>query len=69
VKQISPDRVSFTIDEAIQATGWDRNRLYKIIAEGRLKTFKHGRRRFVSAEALRECIRKLEQDAEYGRAV
>ena len=53
---------SFTIEEVIAVTGWNRNRFFTLVTEGRLKTFKHGRRRFVSAKALDQCISDLEAE-------
>ena len=51
-RQIQP--VGLSIEETIRATGLGRTSIYKEIAEGRLKSYKIGRRRFVSPEALRE---------------
>ncbi len=53
-------RRAYSISEAITVTGFPRNRVYTLIAEGKLRTFKHGRRRYISAAALDECIRGLE---------
>ena len=53
-------RKSFTINELVTVAGFNRNLIYTLIAEGKLRTFKVGRRRFVSTSALDECIRKLE---------
>jgi len=55
-------RRAFSIDEAIEISGMNRNRLYRLIAEGRLRTFKHGRRRYVSSRALDACIEALEAE-------
>ncbi len=65
----APDRLSYTVDEALQTTGMQRTRFYAAIAAGELRTFKHGRRRFVSVDALREWIARLEREcAPRGRA-
>jgi len=55
-------RRAFSIEETISVTGFPRNRVYALIAEGKLRTFKHGRRRYVSAKALDECIAGLERE-------
>jgi excisionase family DNA binding protein len=44
--------VALSIDETIRATGLGRSTIYQEMAAGRLKSFKIGRRRFVSPEAL-----------------
>lgn len=54
-------KVSYTMDQAAQATGFTRTRLYQEIAQGRLKTLKAGRRRMVSARALEDFISRLER--------
>ena len=53
---------AYSIEELIAVTGFNRNRVYQLIAENRLRTFKHGRRRYISAMALDECIRALEAE-------
>lgn len=55
------ERLSYTIEESVDVTGIPRTRLYSAIASGELRTFKHGRRRFASADALREFIASLER--------
>lgn len=63
------DRLAYTIEAAIEATGLTRTRLYRAIADGSLKTFKAGRRRMVSAAALQAFIAELERQSEgKGRA-
>lgn len=57
-------RQSYTLTEVMTATGWGRNRLFRIIAEGRLKTFRHGRCRYVTPAALAACIKELERETE-----
>ena len=56
-------RLSYTVDEALQVTGMQRTRFYAAIASGELKSFKHGRRRFVSNHALRAWIETLERQS------
>jgi len=59
---------AYSIEEAIEVSPFSRNRLYALIAEGKLKTFTHGRRRFVSARALDACILLLEAETEHAGA-
>ncbi len=60
-------RLSFTVEEAVNATGFTRSRLYEAIGSGDLASFKAGKRRMVSARALENYVDKLEQ-ASNGRA-
>lgn len=60
-------KLSYTVPEAIAATGLTRTRLYGAIAEGDLQSFKDGRRRMISARALEAFITKLERESA-GRA-
>lgn len=46
-------RLTCTIDEACQATGLGRTKLYELIGAGRLATTTTGRRRLVSVQSLR----------------
>lgn len=67
MNQQNATRLSYTVEQVQDVTGWDRNRIYRLIGEGRLATFKHGRRRFVSAQALQDCISNLEKATAEGR--
>jgi len=60
-------RLSYTIEEAVQATGMSRSRIYQAISTGALRTIKTGRRRMVSATALTEWITSLEEASNGGR--
>ena len=60
-RQIEP--VGLSIEETIRATGLGRTSIYKEIAEGRLRSFKIGRRRFVSPEALTRWRNEYENAA------
>jgi excisionase family DNA binding protein len=59
----TPLRMSYTLDEFAAVTGFNRSQLYRFIADGKLRTFKAGRRRMVSATAGRELIANLEREA------
>lgn len=56
-------RLSYAVEQAVEATGIPRTRIYGAIAKNELRTFKHGRRRFISADALREWITTLERQS------
>lgn len=60
-------KLSYTVEEAIAATGFTRTRIYQAIGDGSLKSLKAGRRRMVSAKALEAFIAKLERESA-GRA-
>lgn len=59
---------AYSIEETIAVSGFNRNRIYRLIAEGRLRTLKHRRRRYVTAAALDECIAALEAETEQAAA-
>lgn len=62
------ERLSYTTDEACAVTGLNRNALYRAMNAGQLNTFKVGKRRMVSALALREFIEAREKEAINGVA-
>lgn len=49
-------RLAFPIDEACKALATSRQRLYDLINEGRLRSFKEGKRRYVSRKAIEDYI-------------
>ncbi|HHA2836583.1 TPA: helix-turn-helix domain-containing protein [Stenotrophomonas maltophilia] len=59
----STERLSYTTDEACAVTGLNRNAFYAAMARDQIKTFKVGRRRMVSARALRDFIEAREKEA------
>lgn len=50
------------------ATGLNRNAFYRAISTDQIKTFKVGKRRMVSARALREFIEAKERESSTGVA-
>lgn len=50
------DRLAYTVNEALEATGLGRTTLYRLIAEGKLKAIKVGERTLIPAESLRSLI-------------
>lgn len=61
-KQI-PAKLIYTVAEAEAATGFPHSRLYELIRDGELVTFKVGRRRMISARAVNDLIARLERAA------
>lgn len=63
------DRLSYTVEEFMAASGFSRRKVYEAIATGNLKSFKNGKRRMIGAPAAREFIAALERaTAEAGAA-
>jgi excisionase family DNA binding protein len=54
------EKMAYSIREFEQAVGVSHSTTYELIAAGELRTFNIGRRRFVSADALRDFIRRRE---------
>ena len=60
---------AFTIDEFIDAYKVGRTITYEELASGRLKSYKLGRRRYISAEAAEDWQRRLEAETNPEREV
>lgn len=56
-------KLSYTVAEAEVAAGFPHSRIYQLIRDGDLVTFKVGRRRMISARALNDLIARLEREA------
>jgi excisionase family DNA binding protein len=61
------ERLAYSISEALAATGMSRNKIYQAIGRGELRSFKNGRRRMISVDALREYIRTRELATQQGQ--
>jgi len=48
--------LAFSINDTAKALSLGRTSIYAMIADGRLETFKLGRRRLVKAESVRRLI-------------
>lgn len=53
--------LAYTVEQALEVVPLSRTRLYAAIGSGELRTFKDGRRRLISAEALQEFVALLER--------
>lgn len=60
---MSKTPAAYTIDDATQVLGLSRPTLYREISAGRLRTYHVGRRRYVSADAVREYIAAREAES------
>lgn len=59
----SPEKLAFTIPEAVASSGIGRTKLYELIKEGRLEARKLGARTLIPAMSLRALIEGLPSDA------
>ena len=55
-------KLAYTVEQFMAATGYSRNRTYKSIACGDLRTFRDGKRRMISATAAAEFIARRERE-------
>jgi excisionase family DNA binding protein len=53
------NRLAYTIDEAVHASGIGRTKMYALIRSGDLDARKLGRRTLIPAEALRSLLQRL----------
>ena len=61
-KATETQRQAYSVEDACtQCGGIGKVKFYELLASGELKSFKIGRRRFVSAQAIAEFIAKREQ--------
>jgi hypothetical protein len=60
-QQERPERLAYTVEQFMAATGYSRNRTYNAITSGALRTFRDGKRRMISATAAREFIEARER--------
>ncbi|NVZ10647.1 helix-turn-helix domain-containing protein [Allochromatium humboldtianum] len=52
-----------TIEDAAKTLGIAKSTAYKLISRGELRTFKIGRARRVTPDAIEDCIKRLESRA------
>ena len=50
------ERVTITIDTAVQMCGLSRSKIYQCLGDGRLRSTKVDGRRLVSVESLRQLV-------------
>lgn len=50
------DKLAYSITETAKALSLGRTSIYVLIADGRLKTFKLGRRTLIKADSIRQLI-------------
>lgn len=59
---MNTEQIAYSVEEAMRITRIGRTRFYQEINSGKLRTFKAGRRRLVSAEALYDWVHRLEAE-------
>ena len=57
--QRTVEPIAYTIDDAVQASGFSRTRVYAAMRSGELASFKAGKRRLIRADSLRALIDSL----------
>lgn len=66
---MAPERLAYTVADALTSGAFtSRNKLYAAIARGELRTYRDGKRRMISADALREYVARRERETEAGAA-
>jgi hypothetical protein len=67
--QQHPPRLAYTVESALDTGAFSsRRKLYQAISSGTLRTFKDGKRRMISADALIEYIGQRERATAEGQA-
>ena len=61
------EKLLLRVDEAAQATGLGRSKLYELLASGELTSVAVGRSRRIPAEALRKWVAERSAEAEASR--
>mgnify|MGYP007000752121 CR=1 FL=1 len=58
--ELPPDnKIAFTVEQAVKATGIGRTAIFAAIKSGRLVARKNGRRTLIAADDLRQFVAKL----------
>ena len=63
----APQRLAYGPEEAADQLGISRARFYQLVKEGRVRTYKDGKRRLCSHAALVECQQAMETASLEGR--
>ena len=61
------NKLSYPIEEAFEIIGVNRSAGYKLIADGKLESFKIGKRRNATRKACEKCVELLARESQ-GRA-
>lgn len=55
--------IAYTMEQAAMVCGRTKKQLYKDIAAGLLRTYKHGRRRMVTVDELKRHVVRMAKEA------
>lgn len=61
------DKLSYPLEEAFELIGLNRSAGYNLMRDGKLETFKLGKRRFATRKACEKCVELLVRESQ-GRA-
>jgi len=53
---LAPSKLAYTVDEAAHAIGCSKRKVYQLVGEGELQTFKFAGRTLIRADVLREAL-------------
>lgn len=57
-------RITYAMEEAMDALRISRATIYDLVNNGKLRTYKIGRRRFCTHDAIIQCQHALEEEAQ-----
>ena len=52
-------KITYSVNEAIRATGYGRTRLYELMAAGKFDARKDGKKTVITAQSIREYVANL----------
>lgn len=63
------EKIGYSVDEAVEASGIGRTTLYELIGSGAIESIKVGRRRIIPADSIRAyfAAQRASQDGDLAR--
>lgn len=58
------DKLSYPLEEGFEVIGVNRSAGYALMRDGKLETYKVGKRRFVTRKACEKCVEQLVRDSQ-----
>ena len=52
------ERLTVSVDEAMTALGMGKTMMYELLNDGSIRSFKKGKKRFISVQSLHEWVSK-----------
>ena len=62
------EKLSYRLEEAFELLGVNRSAGYGLMRDGKLETFKLGKRRFVTRKAAEKCVELLVRESQWKAA-